>query len=290
MAFRIESDRLTAEISEDGAELMRLADTSGRDYLWDGDPAWWTGRAPLLFPIVGTLAEDRFRTQGHAYSLPRHGFARRRRFALVEHDRDGLVLRLDSDDATRSVWPFDLTLDIVFALRGATLAMTGRVVNRGGGPMPASFGFHPALRWPLPGAPGKAGHVIRFERPEPAPVRRLDADGLLDPAPRPSPVEGDMLPLDDGLFADDALIFDRLTSRALVYQGPGTARVAIDFHGMPHLGLWTKPGAGFVCIEPWQGHSDPAGYDGPIEDKPGTVLIAPGETRSFTMSITIGLM
>lgn len=286
--LRIASDRLTAEISPDGAELVRLTDAAGRDYLWDGDPAIWSGRAPILFPIVGTLNGDGFRWQERNYVLPRHGFARRRRFVVAEHDSDGLILRLDADDATRAVWPFDVSLEMIFTLRGATLTMTGRVTNRDAMAMPCAFGFHPALRWPLPGATAKAGHVIRFARPEPAPVRRLDRDGLLDPAVRPTPVEGDMLALDDGLFAEDALIFDRLTSRALTYQGPGTARVMVDFEGMPHLGLWTKPGAAYLCIEPWQGHSDPTGFTGPLDEKPGMVMIEPGASRSFTMAITIG--
>lgn len=285
---RIASDRLTVEISETGAELQRLTDAAGRDWLWDGDPAFWAGRAPILFPIVGTLNRDRFRRQGQTYGLPRHGFARRRDFSVVEQDRDGLVLRLESDEATRAVWPFDLTLDMIFTVLGPTLTMTARVTNRSAEAMPVGFGFHPALRWPLPGERDKAGHVIRFDRAEPAPVRRLDADGLLDPEPRPSPVEGDVLRLDDALFAEDALILDRPESRRLVFEGPGGSRATVDFAGMPHLGLWTKPGAGYLCIEPWQGHSDPAGFHGEIDEKPGMVAIVPGTQRLFTMAITIG--
>jgi galactose mutarotase-like enzyme len=288
VAIRIESDRLTAEISEAGAELQRLTDSAGRDYLWNGDPTFWAGRAPILFPIVGTLNGNHFRWHGRHYSLPRHGFARRSSFAITEHDRDGLILRLDADDATRAVWPFEFSLEMIYTLRGATLTMTGRVTNRGGDPMPVSFGYHPALRWPLPGAATKDGHVIRFDRPEPAHVRRLDASGLLDPTPRPTPVEGDTLNLNDDLFVEDALIFDNLASRSLVYQGPGTARVLVDFAGMPELGLWMKPGASYLCIEPWQGFSDPAGFTGTLDEKPGLVSIAPGERRSFTMAITIG--
>lgn len=288
MAIRIASDRLTAEISQDGAELRRLTDAAGQEYLWDGDPAYWAGRAPILFPIVGMLNGDRFRWRGRDYSLPRHGFARRRGFAVAEQGGDGLVLRLEADDATRAAWPFDFCLDMIFAINSATLTMTARVANRGGDPMPASFGFHPALRWPLPGASSKAGHVLQFDKSEPAPIRRLDTDGLLDPRPRPTPVDGRLLALDDSLFAEDALILDRIESRSLVYRGPGSAPVIVDFQGMPHLGLWMKPGAGYLCIEPWQGHSDPAGYAGTIEDKPGMVTIAPGASRSFTMAITIG--
>lgn len=284
---RIASDRLSAEVSEQGAELFRLTDAAGRDWLWDGDPAFWAGRAPILFPIVGTLNQDRYRWQGRDYPLGRHGFARKRRFTIVEQDRDALLLRLEADDETRAVWPFDFRLDLIFTVRGPTLSITAKVANRGDGPMPVSFGFHPALRWPLPGTPGKAGHVIRFDRPEPEPIRRIDADGLLDPEPRPTPVDGDLLALSDDLFVEDALIFDRLHSRRLSFEGPG-ARVAVDFAGMPELGLWMKPGADYLCIEPWQGHSDPAGFDDPLEDKPGVVIIAPGGERSFAMAITIG--
>jgi galactose mutarotase-like enzyme len=288
MALRIQSDRLTAEISENGAELQRLTDTAGRDYLWDGDPAFWAGRSPILFPVVGTLNGDHYRWHGRHYPLARHGFARRSAFTVADHDHDGLILRLDANDETLKVWPFAFSLEMIYALRGATLTMTGRATNRGDDPMPCSFGFHPALRWPLPGAASKEGHVIRFDKPEPAHVRRLHAAGLLDPEPRPTPVEGDTLRLDDGLFAEDALIFDNLASRALTFSGPGTARVIVDFAGMPELGLWMKPGANYLCIEPWQGFSDPAGFAGTLDEKPGMVTIAPGDRRSFSMAITIG--
>jgi len=288
MAFRIGSDRLTAEVAPLGAELVRLTDAAGRDYLWNGDPAYWSGRAPILFPIVGTLNDDRFRWKGREYCLPRHGFARRREFTVVAHDSDRLLLRLEADRATREVWPFDFALDMAFAVRGAALTMTATVTNRGGEAMPVSFGFHPALRWPLPGARDASGHRLRFERPEPAPVRRLDEDGLLAPSPRSSPIEGDLLRLDESLFIADALILDRIESRALVYEGPGAAPVEIDFRGMPYLGLWSKPGAGFLCVEPWQGHSDPAGFEGALDEKPGMLPIAAGMHHSFGMSIAIG--
>ena len=270
-----------------GAELLRLTGPDGAEYLWHGDPAHWSGRAPILFPIVGTLNGDGFRWQGRHYALPRHGFARRRDFQLVEHGAAMLRLRLEADDATRAVWPFDFRLDMIFAIDGARLSMTAEGTNRSNVAMPLSFGFHPALRWPLPGATGKAEHAIRFAKAEAAPVRRLGADGLLEAASRPTPVIGDRLMLDDSLFAEDALIFDRLASRSLTYAGPGTRVVTVDFPAMPHLGLWMKPGADYLCIEPWQGYSDPQDFVGSIDEKPGMVALAPGEMRAFAMGITI---
>jgi len=158
--------------------------------------------------------------------------------------------------------------------------MTAEVTNRGDGVMPASFGFHPALRWPLPYGKPRAAHEIVFERNEPAPIRR-PIDGLLSSAHFPTPVRDRRLTLHDSLFEDGALVFDRLASRRLVY---GDA-LSVAFPRMPHLGIWTMPGAGYVCIEPWQGHASPEGFDGELADKPGMVAIMPGATESFAMSI-----
>jgi galactose mutarotase-like enzyme len=283
----IGSTGLNADIALLGAELHRLTDGEGRDLLWDGDPAYWSGRAPILFPIVGTLRNDHFRYGGEDYSLPRHGFARRRTFTVVEHQADHVLLRLKSDDATQAVWPFAFTLDIRFAIAGGRISLSAEVTNCGDRPMPTSFGFHPALRWPLPGGGARADHVVLFDQDEPAPVRRLDSDGLLDPESRPTPIDGRVLPLGDDLFVDDALILDRIASRRLVYGAPTGSRLAVDFAGMPELGLWSKPGAGFLCIEPWYGFADPAGFDSDISAKPGIRMIAAGGRHVFGMGIAI---
>lgn len=116
--------------------------------------------------------------------------------------------------------------------------------------MPASFGFHPALHWPLPFGAARAAHRILFEAPEPAPVRRIDGNGFLLPDPVATPVVGDTLTLRDDLFVDDALIFDRLTSRSVSYGAFAGPQFRSDFDDFPTLGVWTKPGADFICIEP----------------------------------------
>jgi galactose mutarotase-like enzyme len=166
--------------------------------------------------------------------------------------------------------------------------MTATLSNPGVTDLLASFGFHPALRWPLPGGAPRSAHRVRFEEREDAPIRRIDADALIRPDALPTPVQGRDLALDDSLFADGAIIFDRLASRRLSYGAPGGTSLEISYPDMPMLGLWTKKGAGYLCIEPWQGHADPAGYAGELADKPGIVRIAPGLQRAFTMRIDSG--
>jgi galactose mutarotase-like enzyme len=275
-----------ASISEKGAELVRLQDREGRDLLWDGNPAVWAGHAPLLFPIVGNASHDRVRVDGVAYPIARHGVARIARFELVASDAVSCRWRLRADEETRRHYPFDFVLDVTYAVDGERLAIEAIVRNDGDRQMPASFGFHPAFRWPLPYGRPRAGHEIRFEVPEPAAVRRLD-DGLLSPAEHPTPVAGDRLALRDELFADDALIFDRLESRRVTYGAASGPAIEIAFPAMPQLGVWSKPGAGFVCIEPWHGFASPVGFDGELIDKPGMVVVPTGGSETFAMAIRL---
>ena len=278
----ISDSTLRAQISPLGAELVRLQDRDGLDLLWDGDPAVWAGRAPLLFPIVGEAMGNRITVAGRAYEIGRHGFARTSTFALISSDTARCTWRLDASEATRRQYPFEFRLDVTYAIEAGALHMSAEVANTGDGVMPAAFGFHPALRWPLPYGKLRAAHEIVFEQEEPAPIRR-PIDGLLSSARYPTPVRGPRLALHDSLFEDGAIVFDRLASRSLVY---GEA-LRVSFPRMPHLGIWTKPGAGYVCIEPWQGHASPEDFDGELADKPGMVSIAPGTTETFAMSISV---
>lgn len=284
--LRIASGQLTAEIALRGAELVRLRDEAGRDLLWDGDPAFWTGRSPILFPIVGRLKDDRLTVDGVPHAMRQHGIARTARFSVVERDEAACRLRLAADAATREAFPYDFALDLAYRITGATLDITGTVHNAGAGPMPVSFGFHPAFRWPLPYGASPLDHAIVFAADEPGPIAVLK-DGLLSGETRPSPVRGRRLALEPHLFDADALVFLAPVSRAVTY-GPAEGRkLRIGFDGMPQLGIWSKPGAPFVCIEPWHGYASPADFDGDLTQKPGMTAVAPGESRSFGMQVSL---
>ncbi len=284
----IASEVLAVEIATLGAELQRLTGSGSRELLWGGDPTFWRGRAPILFPVIGMLAGGVYRSGDKTYAMPKHGFARISLFDVAERSDTAVTMRLAASKATRAMYPFEFTLDLKFALAAATLTVSATIANNGSGPMPASFGFHPAFHWPLPFGAGRADHWLYFANAEPAPVRRIDANGLLTPIAYPTPVEGNRLLLRDELFADDALIFDRLVSREVAYGAASGPRVTVDFEDFATLGVWTKPGAGFICIEPWQGFADPQGFAGDIRDKPGIIEIAPGGRRAFVMRIGIG--
>jgi galactose mutarotase-like enzyme len=283
----IRAPGLSATINPQGAQLSVLRDAAERDLQWSGDPAVWAGRAPLLFPIVGTLVGGQYRSGGRSYALPRHGFARNRRFEVAEAGPQSATFRLAADAQSLAVYPFAFELEVNFALEDATLSITSWVRNRGERDLPASLGYHPAFAWPLPYGQDRASHFIEFECAEPAPIRRLDGNGLLTPQHLPTPVENRRLQLRDELFAADALIFDRIASRAVTYGSEIGPRIAVSFPGVPYLGLWSKPGAGFICIEPWHGLTDPEGFSGELADKPGVFIVAPGQAVEVGMALTV---
>ena len=281
----LRSDSWSLAVDPLGAQLSMLRDAEGRDLLWDGNPAFWNGRAPILFPIVGALNGGQFGWRGTRYALPRHGFARNRPFEVIHNEQRELLFRLGSSAETLQIYPFAFELDVAFRLEGQALEIEATVRNVGDEALPASLGFHPAFRWPLPYGAARSAHAIEFPYDEAAPVRRLDALGLLAPEGHDTPVRGRRLALDDALFEKDVLIFDQLVSHQLLFGAPGSKRLAVSFAGATHLGLWMKPGAGFLCIEPWRGVADPAGFSGDLDHKPGIFLVPPGGTQSLSMRL-----
>jgi galactose mutarotase-like enzyme len=283
----LRSADLSAEINPFGAQLSVLRDRGGRDLLWNGDPAFWTGRAPILFPIIGALAGGSYRVGSASYRLPRHGFARVRPFELMTTTSTRCEFRLKADGSTAQVYPFQFELDVSFALQGATLIVTSSVRNTGKEAMPASIGYHPGFRWPLPYGQPRASHFVEFESAQGPSIRRLDADGLLTSERHPTPVSNRRLALDDSLFRDDVIIFDEIHGRSVTYGADQGPRIRVTYPDATFLGVWTKPGADLICIEPWQGIADETGFRGEFKHKLGVFSVAPGGARVLKMEISL---
>jgi galactose mutarotase-like enzyme len=283
----IASPELRVAINPFGAELTHLHDSEGRELMTDADPAFWTGHAPILFPIVGRPNGDVIRIDGCDYAMRQHGFARRSLFEVARHDTDRAVLQLVDDAQSLAIYPFAFLLEIGFTLDGATLMMEARIENRGDGAMPASFGWHPAFAWPLPYGEPRDAHRIIFNADEPGRLKEITQDGLIAEGERESPLDGRELLLHDALFANDALVWDPVHASRVSYGAAQGPVLDIMFPDTPKLGIWTKPGAHYVCVEPWHGIADPDGYTGDFRDKPGVFEIPPGEEWKCSMSVTL---
>ncbi len=277
--------RLSATINADGAELCSLRDAAGTEFLWSARPPW-PRHAPVLFPIVGRLAGDRLLHEGQSYRLTQHGFARDRTFTWTERSDTACGLLLEDDEKTRALYPFPFRFELRYAVSDGALTITFAVTNTGTGVLPASMGAHPAFVWPLHAGLAKTAHTLRFAEPEPAPIRRLEG-GLLKPDGVPTPIQGRDLPLREDLFTDDAIVMDRVASRSVRFAAAYGPAIDVSWSGFRELGIWMKPGGDFLCIEPWLGTASPAGFDGAFIDKPGLMLLDPGERREASMAIRI---
>ena len=280
----IETDQLEATIRAHGAELCSLRTPDGTEFLWQAGPAW-PRYAPVLFPIVGRLKGDTLRHNDRSYRMTQHGFARDRTFEWISRTRTHALLELIDNGPMREMYPFPFQLELSYEIEGASLTQTFSVTNTGYAPLPASFGAHPAFVWPLRSGLPKDTHTMTFIEPELGPLRRV-VEGLLQPEAFPNPVDGRTLHLTEALFAHDALIFEAPASRSVRYTAPGAPTIEVSWTNMPQLGIWSKP-ADFVCIEPWHGLSSPQAFDGEFADKPGVSLIAPGETLTGSLVISI---
>jgi galactose mutarotase-like enzyme len=284
----IGSGELTARINPFGAELWSLTDAAGAEYMTDADPAFWSGRAPLLFPIVGALSGGVLRLDGREFPMRQHGFARRSQFAPVHVEEAEARFRLTDSPDTRAVYPFGFVLEMAFRIEGMTLRMEASVFNPNREPLPFSFGFHPAFAWPLPGGFAKEDHKLVFEKPESPTLRQVSRNsGELLPDSVPTPANSRELPLSEALFRNDALIWDTFESKSLRYGADGGTSLDLHFPDTTAMGVWQVPGARYICIEPWAGHADPAGFAGDFREKAGVVLLDPGKTRSFRMDVTV---
>jgi galactose mutarotase-like enzyme len=283
----ISSNQLVAEIDPLGAQLSSLKNRAALDLLWNGDPKVWAGRAPLLFPIVGVLEGGTYRLGTKRYPLPRHGFARGKLFSIESASSSAAAFRLVADESSLQVYPFQFELEVHYELNGATLSVTTWIRNKSSTAIPASFGYHPGFRWPLPFGRARSAHFIEFECDEPAPARRIDSAGLLTAERHPTPITQRRLALADSLFQDDVLIFDQIISRSVLYGSNDGPRLKIGFPDAPYLGVWTKPGAQFICIEPWHGITDPEGFSGEFADKPGVFVLKGAGSFCTRMNITL---
>jgi galactose mutarotase-like enzyme len=281
------AEGFSASVLAQGAELCRLRDAAGQEYLWPAGPAW-PRHAPVLFPIVGRLRGDTLRHQGRAYHLTQHGFARDLRFSWTDRTASGCRLVLTDTAETQAHYPFGFRFEIAYLARAATLETTYTITNTGDDTLPVSLGTHPAFRWPLvPGTP-KNAYALTFEAEEPAPLRGLEG-GLLTPDERATPIRGRHLALHEALFARDALILPAPASRSVRYAADTGPSLTVSWDGFPQLGIWSRTGGDFLCIEPWCGMASPVDFDGEFATKPWLTTVPMGGHLKARLSISLGL-
>jgi galactose mutarotase-like enzyme len=282
--FSISNEQITVNVNSKGAELCSMRTADGTEHIWQADPLFWNRHAPILFPVVGRLHEDRYQLDGNSYRLTQHGFARDMLFSLMEQSQSSLTFQLLPTEATRAAYPFEFSLTIRYRLTGTRLAIEYAVGNNGTSRMPFSIGTHPAfnLHHPID------EYALEFSQPETMTSYLLNDPGLLSHETGPTLENDTTLALSPTLFDRNALIFlDTKSDTLSLVAKKSRHRISVEFPGFPQLGIWSKPGAPFVCIEPWHGHTDPEQPYGDLWNKPALLTLEAGDSFSCTHWITI---
>ncbi|WP_406857626.1 aldose 1-epimerase family protein [Alsobacter sp. KACC 23698] len=256
--------------------------------LWGGDPAWWPDRSPILFPVVGWTRNGEARVGGATYPLGVHGFARTQRFEVIEAGEARATLRLRETPHTLAKYPFRFELTVAYEVDPTGVLASFRVANRGHAPMPYALGLHPGFRLPFGSVDFGAG-VVAFERAERGEVPIIAPGGLFSPERRTVSLTqgGRELPLTRDLFDREALCFMGVYSRSLRLSSQTGPALRIAWSRFPHVVLWSRPGAPFLCVEAWTGSGDPVGFQGDLFEKPGMTVLQAGDAseHSYRMSV-----
>lgn len=276
----LKSEHLTVGVNPFGAELSSIVDNTGREYVWQGNPSIWSGHSPILFPIAGRLLSDSYVYNDTKYYLQKHGFARKSAFAIYSEDDDHATFTLAATEDTKRVYPFDFLLTADYRLNGKTLTVTNTVDNIGTEDMYFSFGAHPAFNIEI-------GDRVEFSETEDFTTYLFNDLGLAD-GTKTIAENTNSITITDHIFDGDALFFENLksTSATVVSEKDG-ALLKMTYGKAPFLGLWAKPGAPYVCIEPWHGFCDNPGVSGKLEEKPQIIKLGAGEKFVFSYTIEI---
>ena len=290
MIYTLQNDILTVQVSDIGAEIHSVQ-RDGCEYIWVGDPAYWSSHAPLLFPVCGRFFEGKYTCSGKTYEMPCHGFIRKAPLTLERVSGTSICFRVDATEETKKMYPFDFVLKIWHILEGDRVTTRFEIENTGDVILPATVGGHPGFNVPLDGEGAFDDYYLEFGKPCSPDQIEISPRGLFTGKKTAYPlVDGNKLPLSHKLFEIDGVFLSRMDSTVTLKSNKSTRYVTLEYPDMPYLGVWhsAKSEAPFVCIEPWCGLP---GYDGVMEDintRHDMFRILPGKMQTAEFKMTFG--
>lgn len=281
---------MTVTIDEMGAQLQSITAADGTEYLWNGDPAYWSGRAPILFPYVGRLTNDRYTYGGREYEMTRHGFAKRTAFSVVTAGKDHVTLHIEDTEESRRTYPFAFHFDVSFVLEDKTLVIVFATENMDKKTMFFGLGGHPGFRVPLEAGKDFTDYRLTFAEPC-RPNRVLLGDSyMLSGQEEPYPLENGVdLPLRHELFDHDAIILKNFARSLTLSAGEGSRGITLTCPKMRYMGIWHQPrtDAPYVCLEPWVSLPSREGVVEDLSQQFDLISLAPRQRYENRWTVTI---
>lgn len=281
MIYYAENENYILGVKEMGAELTSLkSKKTGFEFIWTGNEEIWYGQSPILFPIIGRLLDDKYRLNGKEYTMPKHGIVRKKPFTLIEKTEDSLTFSQKDDEESKEAYPYSFELKVKFQLTETGLSVTHTVINNDSETMYYSFGAHPGFNC-------KIGDYLEFQNNENLLTERIDHESILIEEKFPVDLKENKLYLTKELFCDDALILSGYTSKYISLKSDDHNRVVKFNFDSPVLGIWAKPNAPYVCIEPWWGINDNYDKKDNISQKRAIMSLNSNESSSYNWNIEI---
>ena len=282
MIVTISNAQLSATINTIGAELISLV-KNNKNYIWQVDEIFWNKTSPVLFPIVGRLQNDSYNLNGKSYHLPRHGFARNMEFSFDKKSDAQVIFELNETDETKANYPFDFKLLMAYTLMDNELVIEYFVRNQSEEVLPFSIGAHPAFAI----SENFEDYSLKFNKEDIFETNHLENESFNGKTTLVE-TENNAISLNYALFEKDALVFKHLKSNEVVLKHLEKNILKVNYDHFPYLGIWTKPNAHFLCIEPWCGLADNQKHNGNLEDKEGINHLPAGE--DFLRAIRIEIL
>ena len=286
MLHHIENDFLQVIISDSGAELMSIRSTGGTEYLWQGDPAYWSDRAPNIFPYVARLTDGCYTYRGNTYKLPIHGFAPTAKFTVTESEKNAVTFTLESNPEFYKMYPFLFRFSIRYRLEESTLHTELKVENQDGKTMYFGLGGHPGIHVPMEQGLSFEDYFLEFPKAE---LRRVEFTPacFITGKEDPFPLENDRLPLSHNMFDDDAIVLKGVPGKVTLRSEKGHHAVTLIAPDLPVFGFWHMPktDAPYICLEPWSSLPSRQDVVEDLETQPDLIPLPSGSTYTATWSL-----
>jgi galactose mutarotase-like enzyme len=291
MLYSIENEFIKVAVSDKGAELQSIVKKSnGIEYLWQGNPAFWSGRAYNLFPICGRLTEGKYTYKNKTYEMDIHGFVKKSVLQAEKISDSEIKFTIAANEKTKKQYPFDFVFSVTYSIKGCELLTKCDIKNTGKETMYFGLGGHPGFNVPLLKDEAFEDYYLEFDCVKPIKkivMTPLFYTGKTEPY---ALKEGKILELSHSLFDNDAIFFTDMCSFVTLKSKKSDCFVRMEYKGMQNLGIWHAPKkeAPYVCIEPWT--SVPS-YDGKIDDlesKPQMTVLKADTSYENEFKIIIG--
>ena len=232
-------------------------------------------RGTVAYSVVqGKDGRNDVSLDGKEYTMPKHGFARKMKWEFLEKSDDSVSFILKETPETLELYPYIFEVKVTFSLDGNRLTVSHTVTNKNNRVMYFSLGAHPAFNC-------KIGDKLSFDLEETLETEKIDLVRSLR-LPETYPVlnnERDIT-VTEHIFDEDALILHGIKSENITLH-TDNADIKFNLGNAPYLGIWAKPGAPYVCIEPWWGVNDSTEKKDDFSQKDAICKAEPGTSQTF---------